>query len=536
MELREQLEEALEELLATGGDSRQVQDPDSGLTKYGCSMKPRPDVTPLGSCTASSISETGYAAAAMLLERCRALSSDVDLADVVSEYFDAIRSELQFHFCRHDVRDLDILLSPSGTDAELLALAIAHGVGRPMVTNILIGPSEVGSGTPAAAAGQYFDELTPSGRQAKPGEPIDHEMASRTSLVCISLREANGLPRDEKEIDSEVEAIVAERVGQGHQILLHVIAHSKTGLHAPSLQTVRGLKAQHGERITVVVDAAQGRFSRRGLRRACDDGHLVMTTGSKFFGGPPFAGALLVPPAANPLARGMAAMPVAFGDFFAQDYFPASWASVAANLPRTGSLGALLRWAAALAEIREYYATPSRLRLQVLRAFEHAVPDVLGSSSCIRMDEISEPVLGDEVERLLQSKTTVFSFFVLRRNGEALGYEALRKIWRWLNLDMSAYADAAKTSSSSRDLAPCMQIGQPVRLGSGDGAAAVLRVALGGALLTHVAQDPNWGGTYEQREARMIDSLILLKRKIEAIVNHFDHLVEQEAALESLGG
>lgn len=526
MNFRKYLEEPLEDLLAMNGDSRQVIDPHSRLNKYWCSMSPRTDITPFGSCTASSVSQIGYDAASRLLDRYRALSKQIDLTPVITEHFEGIRSELNFLLCGHEQPGLEVLLSPSGTDVELLALAIAHSYGRPEVTNILVGPTEVGTGTPNAASGKYFDKITPFGNNVTPGSPVNEHMANTTELVNISLRHGDGLPRDEAEIDTEVEDIVAERVASGKQILLHVIAHSKTGLHAPSLQAVRRMKSKYSDQVMVIVDAAQGRFSRRGLNRACEEGHFVMITGSKFYGGPPFSGGLVVPPVANPLKSGISALPKEFGDFFAQDYFPSSWREVVSNLPRSGSTGLLLRWTAAIAEIRDYYSTPSRLRFQVLRAFESAVPDILGDSPTITLDEISEPVVGDDIERLLQSKKTVFPFFVKHHDGTLMNYDELRKLWQWLNTDLSSTLGNNVSSAVRRDLAPRLHIGQPVRLGVEKNSPAVLRVALGGVLLTHIAQDPEWGETYEDREGSMADRLVALKRKIEAISEHFSVLNE----------
>ena len=59
-----------DELLAQGGDSRSVIAPDS-TNKYRCSTFPRNQIIPFGSCTASNISDRGYAAAKMMLNRLR---------------------------------------------------------------------------------------------------------------------------------------------------------------------------------------------------------------------------------------------------------------------------------------------------------------------------------------------------------------------------------------------------------------------------------------------------------------------------------
>jgi len=61
---------------------------------------------------------------------------------------------------------------------------------------------------------------------------------------------------------------------------------SKTGLVAP-------LEAPPGAE--VIVDACQARIAPAAVRRYLRLGWPVIVTGSKFFGGPPFAGAVLVP-------------------------------------------------------------------------------------------------------------------------------------------------------------------------------------------------------------------------------------------------
>ena len=47
----------------------------------------------------------------------------------------------------------------------------------------------------------------------------------------------------------------------------------------------------------VVVDACQLRCSFEDIRADLESGFMVMITGSKFAGGPPFCGALLISPA-----------------------------------------------------------------------------------------------------------------------------------------------------------------------------------------------------------------------------------------------
>ena len=51
-------------------------------------------------------------------------------------------------------------------------------------------------------------------------------------------------------------------------VLVHVVAHSKTGVHAPSLALLDELEAEHGARLLVVIDAAQARVGERVAAQA----------------------------------------------------------------------------------------------------------------------------------------------------------------------------------------------------------------------------------------------------------------------------
>jgi hypothetical protein len=517
-----------DELLASGGDSRLLVDTASGLGKYGCATRPRPDTLAFGSCTASSVSALGYAAACRLHRRLLAIDDEDDLRDAVGERLSALRDELAFLLTRCRVPGVEVVLSPSGTDVELMALALAQGCDGAPVTNILIGPTEVGSGSPLAAAGRHFDSMTPNGRRRQEGDPVDERLAERTEVANVWVRDGDGAARAEHAVDAEVESLVDEHIARGRRILLHVVAHSKTGLHAPSLQAVNRLRARYGDEVLVVIDAAQGRFSRRGLTEVLNDGHMVVITGSKFFGGPPFCGALLVPPNLAPKARGLERLPAGFADYFTADQLPSSWRRLRVDLPRTGNLGLLLRWTAAIAEMREYYGTPSQLRLRVLRAFEHLAPEILSSSSHVELEVSSPPILADDFERVLQSKATVFSFSLLDTDGARLDADALRRVWRWLNVDVSALLPSG-SESARRSLAPCLHTGQPVALTQNDTGPAVLRVAIGGVLVTQVAQDPDWGTRFEDRLLRLEDAIDSLRRKLETILRHYPTLISTQA-------
>ncbi len=285
--------------------------------------------------------------------------------------------------------------------------------------------------------------------------------------------------------------------------------------------------------MVVIIDAAQGRFSRRGLRSVLDAGHLVTVTSSKFYGGPPFAGALLVPPAMSPERRSMAPLPQSFDAFFAPTYFPESWRDRTELLRSDPSVGLLFRWTAGMHEVRRYYATHSTLRYNVLRDFEAAVPLAFSASKFASLEDTVERQLGDEVARVLQSKMTVFSVRLMHPDGSRFSLEELRTVWRWLNNDVSRLmADAGIDERNA--LARRFHVGQPVLLTARGEKPAVLRIALGGVLLSHVAQDLRWGDSYSERGARLSDELRGVREKLDVIATHFPALEASERTVAGL--
>ncbi len=407
-----------------------------------------------------------------------------------SEFANTVRRRLKELLTLPD--GVDIALVPSGTDVEMLALALAAGSsGRPVV-NILVGPGEVGSGTPQAAACCHYDELAPSGARVLGGTPVDPVLASLVDVRTVDLRTANGEMHSESEIDAAVIELFVEASEADAIILLHIVAHSKTGVHAPSLGCAERLRKISND-VVVVVDAAQGRFSRRGLREVLQNDYLVMFTGSKFYGGPPFSGALLVPSKFRPANRGLSKFPDGFSDYFSAAEMPETWLEVRQHLPQEANVGAILRWTAALAEIEAYYKVPSNARLRVLRFFEAEAPRILGGSEVIRLLPIFPPVYDDTAERLLESKTTVFGFWVTPQGAQRpLGKADLKWMHAELTTDCSTKYAGMHPAIMQREY----HLGQPVDLGPG---GSVLRVALGGELITRVAKDTSLGESLDDR-------------------------------------
>jgi hypothetical protein len=523
------LNESLESILVSGGDDRMHVSPATGLNKYGCAPRIR-DAVAFGSCTASSPIRLGLEGARDALNRLRrAARSDgeagVDLeADAL---FDEYRLRLRKVLELGDTK-MRVAFCPSGTDVEYLALSLVRGGTKQSVVSIVSGPSEVGSGTTYAAGGKHFNNYVPAGDRRTPGDPIDDELGASVRVRTIILRDDAGVMRDSSILDDQAEEAVQSAIDAGSRVVLHIVAHSKTGVHAPSLEQADSLRARFGDKVTVLIDAAQGRLSRRGLREAIDAGYLVMFTGSKFYGGPPFSGALFVPPGLWPETTKLEALPPGLCDYMSAPELPRDWTAARASLPERPNLGLVLRWGAAITQIEAYYATDAERRLNVLRNWERKVPKLLGVSPTIRLFPV-DPLQDRDTKRLLESKTTVFPFFLTRPgHEEPLGKSELTRIFYWLNRDISGLLpelDEGQKAVLAREI----HIGQPVVLSGGASSErTVLRVALGGTLVTRVADDPRLGPTFEARQNWLRTQVEITRRKIELVVENLDQLLERD--------
>jgi hypothetical protein len=462
-----------EQLLASCGDSRHAIRED-GRNRYANRYRPEPGLVTLGSCTASTLSRGAYLAAEQMHGWLAALEREWR-PHAIDDVCEQVRLELLSHVVPYVQPTPAVVLTPSGTDAEfipLLAMLSRHQ----HITNILVGPGEAGSGTAMAAAGLHFDPMTPAGRVVEVGTAVESGTDRRVETVTVAIRDSAGTPRETAAIDAEVADVVRSRVGAGRGVLLHVIAHSKTGVHAPSLTAVHDLVASNPAHVDVVIDAAQGRFSRSGLHDVLTRGYMVITTGSKFFGGPPFAGAVIVPRASE-AALAANDIPPGFADYLAPSMLPRPWQAARASLPEWHNVGLALRWWAALTQVKAYYSVPSRLRFDVLRTLQVEVPRRLAASPHLVTTTVPATIDEAVPQRLLESNVTVFSFLCRAGDSGFLDQDELSQVRAAVRDPWPAAHRFADATDSVRPV--CAEIGQPVPVGPDKGEPAYLRLAIG---------------------------------------------------------
>lgn len=423
---------ATEDLLISGGDARLALDPASGANRYGCPPRPMPDVLDFASATASIISPLGFAAADAL--RRKMAFNPVAQRRAIAR----IREEIPELLGLGDIEGLTTLLAPSGTDLHALAVGPQDQAG---LTVLMAEPAETGSGVPAALAG--------------PPLRLAHPQRKGVELHSIALRQADGRPRAAREVDREFESAALLALAEGREVLLVVLDVSKTGLTAPS--PAMALRLMGNPRLRVLVDACQTRLAPTTMAGWLRSGAMLALTGSKFLGGPSFSGALLV---------------------------PAGMESHFAHRPSCPpDPGVILRWEAALAELRAFRALPEADIMAILREFGAFLGERLAGGKLIEVlpgMPVNRSAM--EIAPAWDALPSIFSLRFRAPSGAALGFDAVAQLHRMLRQDLSDLWNEPEAAMP-------VHLGQPVACGSAEGRpGAALRLCLSARQLVEAAE------------------------------------------------
>lgn len=444
------------ELLLEGGDARIAPGADGISNKYGCRPFPDPELLSFGSSTASVISETAFAAAERLRDRLLPLLGTASRAAVYASELQRVRNELKTLCGLADMPGLDIVFAASGTDLHLIASQIAGGTASHPTRIILVGAEETGSSVPAALAGKHFSTRSSLGHVVAEGSPVAGDKS--VELATVPIRLPDGSARDIADIDADVESLALEATALKRRVLLILVDVSKTGLIAPSPACAAALQQRLAGSIDVLVDACQFRIAPMTLRAYLEAGFMVALTGSKFAGGPTFSGALFLPFSIAERLRTQT-LPSALSAYSARAEWPATWKN-ADIFGEFANFGLLLRWEAALEELRSFHAVRDTVVADFLRAFGNAMHARLQDSAHF------EPLITPQLDRGAFGDPagwdrcqTIFPFLL---RGPATGggttplnREQTAEIYRLLQIDLG-------------DGLRC-QLGQPVTCGTRDG-------------------------------------------------------------------
>jgi len=472
-------------LLRRDGDWRLQCDPATGLDRYGCAPLPRVDEIGFSSSTASTVSAVALRAAEGLRRQVMAASLRGRVEDVLAKEAAGLKLDILAALGLPEHGGIVVVPAASGTVATLLATHVGLGAGGPALV-LLLGAAESGSGIALAASGRHPGGRTPRGVTVVPGAPIPGIAAAGLWLEEVAVRDGDGTPLTPDFLVKRLAERIATARAAGRRVLLHVLEGSKTGLVTPGLAAVLALKARFADGLEVIVDSCQMRGDPADLARYLAAGCMVVATGSKFYGGPPLCGVLLLPAAiadrAAPLAAGL-------GAYTWRSDWPPDWEARCARLPAGGNPGLLLRWHAALIELEAFARLPRPAIQRALAAFGEAVRAVVAGAP-----ELS----------LVGEGSSIFTVAVA-----GLGLEALRRLHHLLAEDLSASLPA-KADEEDRALARrhCL-IGQPVAA-AGALRPAGLRLAASARLVGRLCG--NDGGRLPADLAIVVAKLRLIRR------------------------
>jgi hypothetical protein len=456
---------AIEDQLIAGGDPRLALSLLSGENMYGCVPHPRLGVMDLASSTASSISQEAYAHAIKTRQAfiAQGLVEGPDAA--LRSVTDRVRRDLAT--CLELHADTDIIFAPSGTDAQLKALFLVKAkLGTPLTT-IVVGADQTGSGTAFTACGRHFGHATADGTPVTKGSEIGVLAHAVRKIDIPFCSPGNGfltLPQ----IDERVIEAVQSAVARGDRVLLQAMDASKFGWRAPGDACLAEIARRWPDDVQVVIDACQMRLPRERLNGLIDQGFIVLITGSKFFTGPAFSGALLIPRTLTAQFSRLRQIPADLAAYTSRYDWPAAWA-LRASLEAKGHIGQWLRWEAALEEMRLYFAVPDGFRNDVQASLAGSIERLLMASPHLRLLPLG---LGEN-----SKGATIFSFQPHRQN-VPLPLEKVAALYRAMRCDLSGIIQHESTEREILAM-PC-QIGQPVALPDN---GAALRLSLSGRIV-----------------------------------------------------
>jgi hypothetical protein len=497
-------------LLACGGDQRLTIDPVRGLNEYGCEPVPSPQTLSFSSSTASSISERAYQRANHAREQLMRSAIAGGLEAAFDARVEEMREELAAHL-QLSASEVDIVFSPSGTDSQLHALFLARSLLGPALTTIIVGSDQSGSGTAYTARGRHFSTVTASERAVRKDTPI---VGLSGNSLAVPLLGAGPDIDARTDGDSAVLHAVDAAVARGAGVLLQIMDSSKLGWRAPSQACLAEIANRWPDQVRIVVDACQMRLSRRRMRAYLDRGYMVLITGSKFFSGPAFSGALLVPAQlSRSIDRGEGIAPGLF-DYAGRSDWPKRWRVLRSRFESRQNLGQWLRWEAALEEIRTYYAVPDAFRLLALETMRNGIESLIMLSPSLRL--VGAATKGSDSEDEEFAHSTIFPFTINHHRGPFSANDC-RIVYRALAQDMR---EVIGGSEADRDVAArrCL-VGQPVRIEiPHQEPTAVLRLCIGARLVTDAwSADANVASQNLQRE---LDRIAEIVAKIELLIDH----------------
>jgi hypothetical protein len=498
-----QLALPVERILVLGGDHRLLVDQHTQLNGYGCRPFPRPEAVTFSSSTATSISKYAFDVAEQRRQQFVALAIAGGTDAAVSALAQEVRGGVQ-RLIGFGTGVAEVVIAASGTDSFLIAQGLARLVAERPISTIIIGVEESGSGVKLALQERHFANDTALSDAVHKGQPLSAG-GGQEQQIDIPVRDPAGGAVPLSVLDHQVQKLVEEHVAAGSFVVVHAMNHSKLGYSGPSRALLAELVQRYGQQICIVVDACQMRLDREEIVEYLQRQMMVIITGSKYFTGPPFSGAILVPEQiVRKVQHKGATFDAGFNSYCAREDLPQRLRAVLSGESRGYNLGSMFRWVAALAEMERYYAIPAILRARAVAHFCERVEDILLAAPFIELhysDSCKTAQLGAAVGEL-SGRRMIFPFFLTYPHGGArklCSADEVQRIYLLMNQDCSKHF-SYKNAREFRLLAQMCHIGQPVAVVHRTGFnTSVLRISVGARIFSE---------SYSATTGRIMDFLI----------------------------
>ena len=387
-----------------------------------------------------------------------------------------------------------VILCPSGSDAEYIPIAIAKALHPDAtLTNGISQLNEIGAGSAPASIGKTFSTYAPflgaigDMKELTGFEDIDGLLVNARSQSGEIINAAEKL----KEFADDA-------FQNGKYPIVHGVFGGKTGVRDDEMPA----SLEKGDKSLGIVDACQGRFTLHELHNWLDQDSLVLFTASKFYQGPPFCGAVIVPPSiVQKLSSSSVPVkmmgPLGLGAFITDKELPESFEAWKPHLKQSGTrnIGLALRWEAGLAGMKALASVPDEERTKAVDTWAAAVMDMIGKES------------GIDAWCKFRS---IISIRIAKNGGGWLNMEEARDLYRWMSMDVSGVVPDSEPAEKEA-LSKTAYIGQPVNVSESH---AIVRIALGvESLLAYL----------DKSEEVLTEDKITVK-KLAAISKHFDTL------------
>jgi hypothetical protein len=180
--------------------------------------------------------------------------------------------------------------------------------------------------------------------------------------------------------------------------------------------------------------------------------------------------------------------------------------------------GLLLRWEAALAEMRSFHNVSPEIRDEVLRLLASGLREILERTPCVKLVESPYTRIPEPDRRGLDDLPTIFTFLALRPDGQPLTMDEARVAHRLLAQDLHA-----RIPSDDAVLGRTFQLGQPVRIYRRDDVwIGGLRLAIGAPTVSEIVFDHTRGRVWTERIERTLADSADALHKLALIVQHLD--------------